>query len=434
MLNKIKSLFIETKIELVLFSIIGFLLVFLISYINEYENSKYIPIAFSEMEEIENICKKESTNVPVITKYLNSTFDLTNKVFECWNESQNLMLLGSNTKSFASELDYRIDTILRNHKYEITDLKLIIQDYSDSLNIYFKKYIEVMNNSAYITDLANKTWKYDTYDHYHPETRTYTTTDSKGNSTTHTYIVMVYDYTDHTFTYYPVYGEILDNDNFKFINDYHNFFYDENLITSNKVGANNEYAIQKSRKNKIDSSLSQEQILFISKQWATNSFYTIYNAKLHVNWDYYNQLQPAWTFDKLNSHSIKFRTTSHRDDGPKEYRTVQKIKNTSNNINSITSSIIFTIRNTKINVIKLEQLIKDYIDVSLNNKEGDAEELKYQIMHLTKNVYESNFIGQEKINMFNWWIVIGWSLFGAFIGLIVGFAIDSLIDKIHYGY
>lgn len=431
MLQKIKDLFINTKIELYLFSAIGFGLVFLFTYIHEWENSKSIPIAFSEIERIEEICKKESINVPVITRYLSSTFDYNNKVFECYNESQGLLLLGDNTKSFASELDYRMDSTLKVHKYELYDLDFIIQDYSDSLNVYFKKYIEVMNNSRYVTNVANSTWNYRTVDHYHTEIRSYTTSDGKGHTTTHYYTVQVYDNTDHYFTYHPDQGEELDQTNFKFINSYDNFFYDEALVVADRVGANNEYAMEKSRKNKIDSSLTEEQFLKLSQGWAWNSFYPPYNGRIHGLWGEYKSTQPEWTVDKLNSRSVSYRTTSRTDAGPKGYRTVRHISSVSQNLSSTIWDMLAIIQQTKVDIIQLDNLIKKYVNVTLNKEEGDAGDLKDQILQLNKKIYESNFIGQEKIQMFSWWFVILLSLAGGLIGLGVGIYVDYKIDEIH---
>ncbi len=427
--QKIKDLFINTKIELVLFSLIGFLLVFLISYINEYDNSKSIPIAFSEMEKIEDKCKRDSIKVPVMTRYLNSVFDQSNKVFECYNQSQNLLLLGDNTKSFATELEYRMNKTLNVHRYEIIDLNEIIQDYSDSLKNYFKKYYEVVNISRYIRDLADRTWNYTTYDHYHTETYTTTSTDSKGNTHIEYHTREVYDYTTHYFTYYSVYGTQLDNDNIKYVNNYNNFFYDENLIISNKLGADNEYAMQKSREGKIDSSLTEDQMIFLSQGWARNSFYIILNNRLHLSWEYYKNFYKNWTDEKFTAKSSTFITYSRHDAGSKEYQTVEKIRNINYNIASIAYDIISIIEQTKINSIKLDNLIRQYIDVTLNNKEGDSNELKNNILELNRQIYETNFPNQNKINLFSWWIVIVWSLLGGLIGLGIGFAVDYFIDK-----
>lgn len=104
------------------------------------------------------------------------------------------------TEKFASNI---YDGMNYNHiyKYNLKDLLAQVPSYVPQINKKLEKYTLINKNLNVSNDNMGKAWDDSHTDNYHTETRERLVRDSKGNMTTETYTVQVYDNTTHDYEY-----------------------------------------------------------------------------------------------------------------------------------------------------------------------------------------------------------------------------------------
>jgi len=175
----------------------------------ESKRSKNIPLAFSEIGDVERNAKKNNIEVGPITEYEMKVNDMCMKIFEAYNEAHGQFISGTNYEEFASNIYNNMEQ-RHIYKYNLQDLLTQVPSYIPQINKKLEKYKIISENLDVANSNMDKAWNDSHTDNYHTEIRTRTVTDSKGNSHTEMYTVQVYDNTTHTYEYNKKYGETSD--------------------------------------------------------------------------------------------------------------------------------------------------------------------------------------------------------------------------------
>jgi hypothetical protein len=209
----LKELFAETKTEVFILAIIGGLIAGFISFRHERAREAHIPLAFSEIHSIIYACESKKVPVPALTMFYAGTNDMVMKVFERSNTAYSRTLIGSVRHTFASELDMATDPSFKVHYFEIPQLVGLLPEVSDKiLNYSLNEFVGAQREISILNQHLDAAWDDDHNDVYHTEIYFTTSTSTDANGNTHTTTEMhtrqVYDYTIHTYTYYPKEGEV----------------------------------------------------------------------------------------------------------------------------------------------------------------------------------------------------------------------------------
>jgi predicted transcriptional regulator len=430
-LGQFRSLLRETPIEVPIVAALGLVIGLGISYKHEADKAKIIPVAFSEISQIERNAEAKHQPVPPLTRFYASTNDMVMKVFECWNISNKYTLIGSNTTAFARELEAKMDPSLRIHKHEIPDFTKNMTQYTDASYQQLKDFLDVLQKIRPTNNYFDAAWNDDHNDVYHTEIyfETETSTDSDGN--THSELVMhtrqVYDYTIHTYDYNNREGEQASRSLDDMLSKHSALKTPEELTVVNATQADNEDAIERSREKQLKGKrLSPQELLSYAKNWAEGSTYKTNLSTIHEMMDALKQDNPKWDRAKTKAHSTKYKTYSHSDSGPLEFQVAETAlehgRTLEKNIAQIKQGIDFVREKAPV----LQKKIEDYIAVVLDKKQGNPNKLKKELLSLAKDVYSKNFKKGFDVEQSKWYMVVIWSILGAAAGAGLGFGIDQL--------
>ena len=228
--NNFKDTLKKTSIEVILLASLGGFIGGISSYNHEDDKDKVVPLSFSEVEQIEIDARQMGVSVPPMTRYLAYTNDLSMKVFECWNTSHEKIIFGNNTRTFANELEMRIDPTFKIYKYEIADFTKTLPNYADSALESIKPLLSTRESLPEIINEFKKSYDHEHEEHGHYEPRITFTSDGKGNIQTHVHLEYVYDYTIHWFNYFKEHGNLASKKLDKTIKDNPNFGFREKLM------------------------------------------------------------------------------------------------------------------------------------------------------------------------------------------------------------
>ena len=378
-----------------------------------------IPLIFSEISQIKRNYAKDNLPVPALTIYYALVNDIAMKVFEANNQAYKRNV--SHT-TFAKELEYKMDPTFRVHMQigEIADG--FTETYNNAL-IAINEISVVGLELKKISDIMDSVWAEDHRDQYHTES--YTTTDSKGNTSTH--YREVYDYTDHTFTCNVSQGRL----GLKMISETGIKFPSINIEELQpriiNTGIENEDVISNwatENKKLIDSDTAKKKVL----ENFNNSTLSYYRQKIITQ---YGEL----ITDDMNKYMgslltakriYTYRTYSHNHSGPAEFQIWKQTLNKINNINSNITTIIRPIIESNKNVQKLKNDINEYIAVVLDGKDGDASDLRDSILDGATNLYLENYCSGLKIQTYGIWV----SVLSVFISVLIGALISLVLFKI----
>ncbi|HJX05252.1 MAG TPA: hypothetical protein VJ461_00920 [Candidatus Nanoarchaeia archaeon] len=428
--NEARRILRETPIEVPIIAALGLTIGLGLSYKHEADKAKLIPVAFSEISQIERNAEANHQPVPPLTRFYASTNDLVMKVFECWNISHKNTLIGSNTTAFARELEAKMDPALRIHRHEIPDFTKNMTQYADASYQQLKEFLDVMQRISVVNNHFGTAWQDDHDDVYHTEIYFTTSTDSEGNSHTEMHTRQVYDYTIHTYDYNNRAGEQASKSLDELLMKHSNFRTPEELVTASTTQADNEYVIEKSREKELKGKrLSPEELLKHANNWANGSTYKINLSTIHNMMEALKQDGPKWDRAKNKAHSTKYQTYSHSDDGPLEFQVAETAlehgQTLEKNIAEIKQGIDFVREKAPV----LHQKIEEYIAVILDKKKGNSDKLKKEVLSLARTIYSNNFKKGFDVHPSKWYMVVIWSLAGAAAGAGVGFGIDQLGER-----
>lgn len=398
------------------------------SYIHEINREKCVPLAFSEITQIENDLKLQGREAGPMTRYLTETNDSVMKILESWNIANNSLASSSGLeKRFTNELNKKMQNA-DNHHYGLRDLMdKVPTDANLALNEMkplFEYWAKIQRGN---NDLRNA-WNESHKDVEHTELCT--SIDDEGHLKLSTRTV--YDYTNHSYIYNRNAGEEAFN-NLSFIipkegdtlieRDY-SFFGLEELPIVSKTNEQGENASAESRKNeRKNANFTKSELLSISRTWRGGSTYWNSISVIFNSWDSLQTQVKRLEVAKDSAKSSNYRTPSHYDIGPIEYQLVNSMIDNTNNFNFACSKIEQSILQTKDKIPKLKSDIEGMIVA-----EGGSEKMR-DIMSQTKEIYRLNFENGLEVEQFRSSYVFSWGLMGLIIGGLTGAGISYLSNK-----
>ena len=278
----------NTRTEVYIGLTLGALIAGTWSYNHESNKNHTLRLAFSETSQIEQDARKMGIKVPHATDYLSKANDFYMKIFEAWNESWDRISVfdvGDNTKMFSSELEFRTEITFKRHHYELPQLTPLVTQLADSLANDYNYLRGLQQNVLLSVDYFDKAWEDYHHDEYHTEIyyETETSTDSNGNTTTTTVMKtrQVYDYTDNEYIYHKWAGENASKKMNNIFQWYPEIKTDGQFILASQTNAENEYAIERSRKDELENKiLRPEEYMKIANSWLSGS--SLYNNLLVI--------------------------------------------------------------------------------------------------------------------------------------------------------
>ncbi len=387
-----------------------------LAYHMESARETHIPLAFSEISQIERDAAAKDETLSPATRYLATTNETAMKVFEAWNLSHEHLRLGSEASKFAKELELKLNHDPHSHTLPslFEELPTNIQTLRASL-----RPLQLVHEGLRPVNAAMRAaWDDSHHDNYHTEwrTRTVSSTDSKGKTTysTETYSEQVYDDTTHTYTYNKGQGEAgsAKLDALRALQPSLTGL--PQLRTASATHAEGDYAQDKSRGLKGTKVLTAAQHQEIANLWASGSTYTQNINTLINGWNkVLLQDGNAWRTSKATAHDARYKTTSHSDSGPQEFQVGRRTQGDGEafvqRADEIMKGISYTQDKAAVLQAKIRELVKRELD---NQGTANSAKLTDEIMSTTREMYTSNFKRGVDVKAFRAWVVLLWVLAG----------------------
>jgi hypothetical protein len=390
---------------------------------NEIRHAKLIPLGFSEIEQIELDAERNHKSVDPITEYYAKMSDVTNKVFECWNTSLEFGLIGAN-EAFARELDARKNKI---YKYEF-DLLDTLPTTINKVLATLKKYIALTPTLRNVEIQFGEAWDEKHDDEYRTEIYFTTSTDSNGNTHTEMHTRQVYDHTDHSYWYHKPQGEKAYQSGIRMLKYFYRLDWPGNLMRPSRTNAEGEYAADKSRRVERHDRAS---LMEIATMWNTGSLYNNLRDDILAYNGMYG-LMKVWEKDKDTAHDDSYSTGSSSDPGPKEYQSVENIRDLANRVIQAINQLVFSLQTTRGELPILKSKIEEYIAVVLNGKKGNANSLRREIISMSEKMYDRNFPHGINHNTFRVGLLILWVVIALILGFLIGCGLKAWSDTYDY--
>ncbi len=384
-----------------------------------------IPLAFSEIESTIEDFAKEGRTVPPLTRVYSLTSDVAMKV----SESNNIaMAKGGSHEDFADELRTRVEPTLKKHAL-ISEYAAQLRTDSANALASLGKIVEAAKDAPAVSSAFDSAWTSSHRDHYYTQVYPSTSCNSKGQCSTTMKTRQVYDYTTHTFTYYPEHGARAAQLLADFVQKHPDVKIEERLQLATRTSPANEAAMEPSLKERLKDKIpTKADILGYANTWAVGSNFTTYTPAIKQNHGALEDALPAWQSGKDSAKSASYRTKRRSDSGPREFQIAERAKNAAAELHNASRKITDGIRAAGQEVPVLEAKIRNYIEVVDGNKKGDANKLRVDVMSSTRSIYERNFENGFDLNPFKWAQVILFAVIGIFAGCLVGTGADRYID------
>ncbi|HYD16923.1 MAG TPA: hypothetical protein VEF76_00425, partial [Patescibacteria group bacterium] len=358
-----------------------------------------IPLAFSEIEQITSDFNKAGKPVPALTQYYAVNNDITMKVFE----SNNIALAVNKSHTvFAHEMQTRVDASLKKHALISEYADGMARDGANALESV-RKLEDATRALPAVSNALDNSWDASHYDVTHQEPRTSRSCDSKGNCTTSTYYVTVYDYTIHTFTYHAQEAQRALTLLKDFVVNTPDLSVQERLYVAGMTHGENQEAIRNSMKAKFkDHAPTEAEYLEYANTWAKGSNLHKYAPQAAAEYRELASMINALEAAQETARSARYITYSHYDSGPKEHRIAEAAETHADRAiqasHGVTDGIHFSMQQAP----ELNRMIKEYVDVVLNGKQGDADELRSGIMKTARAMYDNNYENGFDVHTFKW--------------------------------
>ncbi len=408
--------------------------------------SKIIPLGFSEIAQIETQAKEQGKEVESQTRYLTAVNDLPMKVFESSNDSyrtvpriswyDETLVTGDNIHKFAYELRERQDKEKREKTYEKQYLKLIdyfevfpqiVENVEKDLNEFLMFRIAV----AGVDSKFDNTWKYWREDFESLQPSIGLNMEGELETT----MEMQYDYSHHNYKYNNSFGQAAHNALEDTIDRFGNLRMEKIMLANefNTEGSEAAIVSRSDRDNKGE--LTEQELLKIANMWFYGATMTDNIPVALARLSSLKQLAPKWANAKdlieQRWHKGDYeRVSSRSHSGPIEYRLVQEIRQDTQKIHPLLMEVFDGINYAKQYVPILEQRINQLINIEFFNAKGNRKEVYKDIMEISRKIYRKNFKKGFDVEPFDVWPIFLFSLIGAAGGALVGKGIDLFFDKI----
>lgn len=384
-----------------------------------------IPLAFSEIEQISADFNKASQPVPALTRFYASNNDITMKVFE----SNNIALhINKSHTVFAHELQTRVDASLKKHALLSEYTATMPQDSRAALESV-AKLEDATRALPAIKAAFDDSWSYHRRDV--TRTRHYTTQScSNGKCTTHHHTEQVYDYSWHTYTFNQAQAQqavrLLQN----FMERNPDLSVQERLYIAKMTHGENEQAIRESMARELKEHVpTADEYLKFANTWASGSNYLKYAPQAAGEYQALTNLTGALQQALGTARNHHYRTNFKSDSGPAEYQLAEtaetRAARTIEAAHGVTDGIHFSAGAAP----QLERMIRDYVDVVLHEKPGNANELRSDIMKTARSMYDQNYENGFDVHTFKWLNVILITMLGMAAGGGLGVGADKLLHR-----
>ena len=384
-----------------------------------------IPLAFSEIEQISADFNKASQPVPALTRFYAANNDITMKVFE----SNNIALhINKSHTVFAHELQTRVDASLKKHALLSEYTQVMPQDSRAALESV-AKLEDATRSLPAIKAAFDNSWSYHRRDVTH--TRHYTTQScSNGKCTTHHHTEQVYDYSWHTYTFNQAQAQqavrLLQN----FMERNPDLSVQERLYIAKMTSAENQEAIRTSMAREFkDHAPTPEEYLKFANTWASGSNYLKYAPQAAGEYQALTNLSGALQAALGTAHDHHYRTYSRSDSGPAEYQLAETAETRTARTIDAAHGVTDGIHYSASAAPQLERMIRDYVDVVLHEKPGNANELRADIMKTARSMYDQNYENGFDVHTFKWLNVILITMLGMAAGGGLGVGADKLLHR-----
>jgi len=415
---------------------------------SELRRSEIIPLAFSESDQLRREASMRNEKLGPVMEYSLQLNDMCMKIMEAHNIAIRPFIPGTDNKEFiANLLDCMTLEHVHSEEYNLKDLLNNLPKLTNPVRGALRDYVLVNQTLPIINADLDRAWIDSHDDKYRTEirSRTVTTTDANGNTSTTTefYTEEVYDHTDHEYNYYKVPGELASKNLETLFKNIPTVSLDEKIIQTTVTNADGEDAAEKSRQLGSGVRLSEKDKLSIANLCVTGSTITRNVAYVNGQYPILHAQAKEWKNAKRTAHYESYRTYSHYDDGPIEFQVAESALSTGVGIQQTIYELFSTIDNTDKQLPILKSKITELLNISdsITGKERlhIAEKLEKDIMKITKNVYRANFKEGVNLDTFRWSKVALGILYGTLIGTATGAALNfagdkfNIYDKINFG-
>ena len=428
--EKAKYYLRTTSCEIALGIVLGGIINGNIDYNYEVQRSRIMPLGFSEITQREHEADRAGKGLGPLNQFYPKLNDTIMKPLEARNNSYASSFANHRT-TLAKELEYITEPTFKTHHYnEAILLKQLPAIVSDSL-----KELEPLRTIEArlkpIIDNLNHTWKAEHEKVFRTEIRTKTVhhTDSQGHdyTTTETEVVQVYDHTHHTYEYNRDLGQLVALELGRFVRDFPDFQWPEELTRVKETNAEGEYAAEKSRNKGVR--LSRAELLDIANEPITFATYGQNKPTITENFRAMPKHRKKWDEHKTTAHDDAYNTYLTSDDGPKEYQTIVNAKQSAEAYCNSLDEIVSGLQMVAAQAPQLQRDIENYIHVVLDNQKGNPRKIEEQIMNTVVGWSNANFSGKTGLEFVRWELVALWTLLGMGIGGGLGKLLDRTAER-----
>ena len=398
-------------------SVAGMILAGSLSYRHESYRGTHLPLAFSEIHQLEKDAEKAFTELNPLTQFYAKANDATMKVFESWNQSHETK---DPPKEFALLLANRLGgrgTVKKFH-YNLKELLDQLPPLGRDLLGRFAPHQAAREGIHLANRHLDRAWT--EYHQDHNKTvvvrKSRTVTDGKGNSRTEYYTTteQVYSHTTHTYTYYRAQGESASHTLDALLAKTLNLTVKQTLMRPSQIGKENQEAIAKSRKKK------ELNLLELASTWATGSTFSVNYPVMMSAWTSLPAHADRWRVAKGTAHSTWYITYSRVDFGPREFQVAEQALANGRKLERALSNLLGGLSAAVTDAPLLEKKITSLI-TSLTEPGKDQKALAEDVLQTAQALYAKNFQGGFDVAGFRWYMIVLLTLLGGMGGSAMGF-------------